>query len=178
MDMSPAETDAHPASFGVLRTDSAAETYELGVRLGRLLRPGDILALQGNLGAGKTALAQGVARGLGVEGYVRSPTFTLVNEYDLPSGVRLFHIDGYRLGETMAEAMLEADTFGLDQVLDDPDAIVIIEWAERLAALLPADRLEVTFDYVDHAHNVRILTCHARGPRSIALLKQLLQKAA
>lgn len=161
-----------------IRTGSVAETYEVGVRLGRLLRPGDILALQGDLGAGKTTLAQGVARGLGVEGYVRSPTFTLVNEYDLPSGAHLFHIDGYRLGETMDEAMLEASTFGLEQVLDDPDAIVIIEWAERLADLLPIDRLEVAIDYVDHDHNARTLTCRARGPRGAVLINQLRQGAA
>ena len=175
--MPATEMAAYENALCTIRTDSAAETYELGVRLGRLLHPGDVLALQGDLGAGKTTMAQGVARGLGVEGYVRSPTFTLVNEYDLSSGARLFHIDGYRLGETMDEAMLEADTFGLDQVLDDPDAIVIIEWAERLAALLPADRLEVALNYVDHAHNARILTCRARGPRSAVLVKQLLQEA-
>ncbi len=177
METTSVETARHEDAVCTIHTDSAAETYELGVRLGCLLHPGDMLALQGDLGAGKTTLAQGVARGLGVETYVRSPTFTLVNEYDLPSGARLFHIDGYRLGETMAEAMLEADTFGLDQVLDDPRAIVIIEWAERLADLLPTDRLEVTLDYADHAHNVRILTCRARGPRSAALIEHLLQGA-
>jgi tRNA threonylcarbamoyladenosine biosynthesis protein TsaE len=162
----------------IIRTDSAVETYELGVRLGRLLHAGDMLALQGDLGAGKTTLTQGVARGLGVETYVRSPTFTLVNEYDLPSGARLFHIDGYRLGETMAEAMLEAGSFGLDEVLDDPDAIVIIEWAERLADLLPSDRLEVALDHVDHAHNARTLICRGRGPRSVALVEQILRENA
>lgn len=173
MERTLAETTGHEDSVCTIRTDSALETYEVGVRLGELLRPGHILALQGDLGAGKTTLAQGVARGVGVQGRVRSPTFTLINEYDLPSGARLLHIDGYRLSEIMAEATLEAEAFGLDQMLDEPDVIAIIEWAERLTDLLPADRLEIFLGYVDHAHNARVFTCRARGPRSAALLERI-----
>jgi len=154
-----------------LSTQSSDETRELGVRLGRLLRGGDVVALEGELGAGKTTLTQGIASGLGVDAYVRSPTFTLVNEYDLPGGAMLFHVDGYRLGETISEAMLEADTFGMDQMMDDSDSIVVIEWADRLAGLLPPDHLAVQLAYASHQPDGRTLTLYAYGPRGTEILR-------
>lgn len=154
-------------------TQSADETRELGVRLGRLLRGGDVVALEGELGAGKTTLTQGIASGLGVDAYVRSPTFTLVNEYDLPGGAVLFHIDGYRLGETMSEAMLEADTFGMEQMMEDRDSIAIVEWADRLAGLLPPDHLKVQLTYVDQQPDGRMLTLCAHGPRGEEILQDI-----
>jgi tRNA threonylcarbamoyladenosine biosynthesis protein TsaE len=113
-----------------------------------------------------------VGSGLGVRGYMRSPTFTLVNEYDLDDDAKLLHLDGYRLGETLAEAMLEAETFGLEHLFDDEDAIIVIEWAERVATVLPEDRLEVSIAYLDHPHERRF-TLRAHGPRSRAILQQL-----
>ena len=107
---------------------SPAETEALGEQLGRGARHGLVVSLSGELGAGKTQLVRGVARGLGVTGRVHSPTFTLINEY---SGGRLtlFHLDLYRL-ET-ADQILGA---GVEEFLS-PDGVAIIEWAERLTLL-------------------------------------------
>ncbi len=155
-----------------ITTHSADETRALGETIGRLLRGGDVLGLIGNLGAGKTTFTQGIGGGLGIKGYMRSPTFTLVNEYELANGEILFHLDGYRLGETLDEAMLEAESFGMEHLFDDERAVIIIEWADRVASVLPADRLHVTIEYVDEIEE-RLFLLNAGGPRSHALLKQL-----
>lgn len=125
------------------RTHSVEETRRLGARLATSILPGQIVALRGELGAGKTAFVQGMAQGLGCAGQVTSPTFILVNEYPLPGRRRLVHIDAYRLGVGGAEALIEAATFGLDDILAAEDAFVAIEWSERVAAALPADYLLV-----------------------------------
>jgi tRNA threonylcarbamoyladenosine biosynthesis protein TsaE len=104
---------------------SPAETESLGEAWGRAAQRGWVLALSGELGAGKTRLVKGVARGLGIATRVHSPTFTLVNEYD-GGRLRLFHLDLYRL-ETH-EQILSA---GLEEFLP-PDGVAVIEWAERL----------------------------------------------
>jgi tRNA threonylcarbamoyladenosine biosynthesis protein TsaE len=125
-----------------LETHSAAETQELGARLARLLQPGDVIALQGELGTGKTCLTQGIGRGLGVAEPVVSPTFTLIREYRR-RGVRLplYHIDFYRLDEPA-----EAAALGLDDYLYG-DGVCVIEWAERAREVLPAERLWVQLEY-------------------------------
>jgi tRNA threonylcarbamoyladenosine biosynthesis protein TsaE len=154
-------------------TASPEETRALGKRLGATLTRGDLVALIGNLGAGKTTLTQGIGAGLGIGGHLRSPTFTLVNEYRLAEGVTVLHLDGYRLGETMAEAMLEADTFGMDELLEDERTIVIIEWADLVEAMLPADRLEIRIVAPDEEAANRNFTISATGPRSREILEQL-----
>lgn len=120
----------------VLQTASPAETRALGERLGRRLRVGDVLLLNGDLGAGKTTLAQGIAAGLGVTDFVQSPTFTLVAEYEARTGdgapARLYHLDLYRLRD---EADLES--FGYEQYLAPEDGVSVIEWPERAGAWLP-----------------------------------------
>jgi tRNA threonylcarbamoyladenosine biosynthesis protein TsaE len=118
----------------LLLPDEAA-TERLGERLGRLARPGDVLALSGELGSGKTTLVRGLARGLDVppEVPVVSPSFTLINEY--PGRLPLYHLDLYRV-----EAG-EQEWLGLEEYLYGP-AVVAVEWAERLAEP-PAERLEI-----------------------------------
>lgn len=161
---------------------SAAATHDLGRRIGAAAQPGQIIALRGELGAGKTTLTQGLAAGLGITARVTSPTFTLVNEY--AAGVRrlrLIHIDIYRLGDSPAAAQREAATFGLEEILTTaawPDAdalgsVVAIEWAERIAALLPADYLEVALAALPDAPDSRGYTLTAHGPQSAALLAAL-----
>ncbi|MEI8233687.1 MAG: tRNA (adenosine(37)-N6)-threonylcarbamoyltransferase complex ATPase subunit type 1 TsaE [Verrucomicrobiota bacterium] len=109
---------------------SPQETFLLGQRLAAELRPGSVLALAGDLGAGKTQFTKGLACGLGVEGDVTSPTFTLIHEY--PGGrLPLFHIDLYRLEE--ADDVLG---IGLDDYLDG-GGVTVIEWADKFAALMP-----------------------------------------
>ena len=107
------------------------ETFALGVQCAASLRRGDVLALAGDLGAGKTHFTKGLAAGLGVESDVTSPTFTLIHEY--PGGrLPLFHIDLYRLEEED-----EVLGIGLDEYLDG-DGVTVIEWADKFAALMPA----------------------------------------
>jgi tRNA threonylcarbamoyladenosine biosynthesis protein TsaE len=116
-------------------TRSVEETRSLGEQLGRdVLQAGDVVVLSGELGTGKTALAQGVGRGLGVDGPVVSPTFTLVREYE--GRVRLCHVDVYRL-----ERMQEIHELGIEEQLEEN--VTLIEWGEAVVAALPADRLEV-----------------------------------
>jgi len=127
----------------VLETTDVAQTQKVGARLAPLLRPGDVLALIGDLGAGKTAFTQGVARGLGIAAAVTSPTFVLMNRYRGPGGQILQHVDCYRLND----APLEMWDAGLADLFNGDD-IVVIEWADRIAGLLPDEYLEITFTYV------------------------------
>lgn len=160
------------STFTLISTSPAA-THELGTRLGSVLQPGLVIALHGELGAGKTLLTQGVAAGLGVSERVTSPTFTLVNRYATAHGFDLVHIDCYRLGESADEALAEAATIGLDEILADENAAIVIEWAERVAAFLPTDHLDVTIVQPDGDTQCRQLSLQATGPASAAVLASL-----
>ncbi|MFH1474723.1 MAG: tRNA (adenosine(37)-N6)-threonylcarbamoyltransferase complex ATPase subunit type 1 TsaE [Chloroflexota bacterium] len=140
-----------------------AATRALGARLGAAARAGDVIALGGPLGAGKTELARGIARGLGVAGRVASPTFILVAEH--AGRVPLFHVDCYRLAG--AEDALAAG------ILDDraAEGVTVIEWAERLGAALPPGRLEVAIDGAGDAP--RALVLQATDARHARLLEAL-----
>ena len=162
----------HLTSF-LLITHSVDETRQFGARLGELLTSGTLIALSGDLGAGKTTLTQGIARGLGVDARVTSPTFTLVNEYETGNSQRLIHMDSYRLGDSQAVAVSEAETFGIEDVLDDEDAVIVIEWAERLASVLPADYLKIFLAHDSTDVDARRIQIEATGPRSRAILGQL-----
>ncbi len=121
-------------------TTSAEETTALGERLGKMLSPGDVLALFGDLGAGKTTLTRGIALGLGLAADIHSPTFTLIHEH--PGAVPLYHVDLYRLSSEE-----EIETLGLDEYIYS-DGVTIIEWADRMESLLPNDRLDITLRMV------------------------------
>ena len=118
------------------------------MRLGRLAQPGDLILLHGDLGAGKTTLAQGIAQGLGVADYVQSPTFTLVAEYEgrTPDGrpILLYHLDLYRLAGDD-----DLDSFGFADYLAPTDAITVVEWPERAAHRLPAAYLFVRLEHLE-----------------------------
>ena len=118
------------------RTESPEETQLLAEQLGRLLQPGDVVALVGELGSGKTLFSQGLARGLGVPKnfYITSPTFVIINEY--PGRVPFYHLDLYRVSKA------EFSELGLEEILFAQGAVAI-EWAERLGEDLPVERLEV-----------------------------------
>lgn len=121
--------------------ESEKATEQLGRKLASLLSPGDIIALYGELGAGKTCLVHGLAKGLGIEeGFVASPSFSLINEY--PGPMPLFHVDCYRLH--MEEEIQE---LGLEEYFDGP-GITVIEWAERIRDL-PEDRLDISLIILD-----------------------------
>lgn len=127
-----------------LTSPSAGETRRIGMAIGRTLRRGDVVLLNGDLGAGKTTLTQGIASGLRVAEPVQSPTFTLVAEHNgrdaNGEAIRLYHIDLYRLRD---EADLES--FGFDQYLQPADGISVIEWPERAVTWLPDRYLLVDF---------------------------------
>jgi tRNA threonylcarbamoyladenosine biosynthesis protein TsaE len=147
-----------------VRAESADAMQALGERLGRALRAGDVVALVGPLGAGKTTFVQGLARGAGVpaERHVSSPTFALVNEH--PGRVALVHADLYRIVDP-AE-LLE---LGLDDAFDR--AAVAIEWLDRFPDAAPADRLELTIAI--EPDGARRVTLEGTGPRGDALVRAL-----
>ncbi len=154
----------------MITTHSAQATFALGQQLGQRVQPGQVIALSGDLGAGKTLFTQGLATGLGVTQRVTSPTFTLVNEYATARAATLIHIDTYRLGTTNAAAEREAATLGLAEILERGDAIVVIEWAERVASLLPADHLHITLQQDPTHAEVRQITMTATGPQSAKII--------
>lgn len=119
-----------------LRAPAPEDTKAIGRELAGLLRAGDAVALTGELGAGKTTFVQGVAAGLGSEGPVVSPTFTLVREYR--ARLRLVHVDVYRL-----ERVQDVIDLGLDDELGEGDAVLFIEWGDAVEGLLPEDHLVV-----------------------------------
>lgn len=129
--------EADQAARVVVETRTAEETRELGRRLARLLRPGDVVLLSGDLGAGKTTLAQGIGAGLGVRGEVTSPTFVIARVHPSPgTGPWLVHVDAYRL-----HGGAELDDLDLDETLEV--AVTIVEWGDGLVEGLAPDRLRV-----------------------------------
>lgn len=118
-------------------TDTAAATEALGRALAQRLRPGDVVALSGDLGAGKTHLVRGIVDGLGGDADdVSSPTFTLVQSYPVAHGRQVHHLDAYRLGGPE-----DFRAIGGDDYLDPVEAFTVIEWPERVATLLPPEAL-------------------------------------
>ena len=133
-------------------TKSAGETRQVGNLIGRTLEQGDVVLLNGDLGAGKTTLTKGIADALGVAEEVQSPTFTVVAEYPAPLLGRdgwLVHADLYRLAGAG-----DLDSIGLDEILDREDAVVVIEWPERAGAALRDARLAIQ---IDHAGDQRVI---------------------
>jgi tRNA threonylcarbamoyladenosine biosynthesis protein TsaE len=151
-----------------IETTGVAATRALGRRLGTILRGGETLALSGDLGAGKTAFTQGVAAGLGIMAAVTSPTFVLINRYTAPDGRVLQHADCYRLSHASAEMW----GIGLADLMTGDD-IVVVEWADRIPDLLPAEHLAVAFEYVDEERRRLCFTAH--GAAYVALLQGLRQ---
>jgi len=146
-------------------THSIPETLALGEKLGRLLKGGELICLEGELGTGKTCLVQGIAMGMGIaSGTVSSPTFTLHHEYQ--GRISLHHLDLYRI-----ERPEEMEKLGLLDLLDDYQGVVIIEWAEKVRGFLPDDRLSIHIRWEDE--NSRRFEMDAVGPHYCNLLKQI-----
>ena len=143
---------------------SVEETQQLGERLGALLHAGDVVGLVGELGSGKTTFVQGLANGMGLDpAVVKSPTFVLMREYR--GRVPLIHMDGYRLDHPDQATWLDVDW------LFSPKRVTVIEWADRLSAVLPSDYLELRFAHKTTNHRSIHLTAH--GDRARAVLNAL-----
>lgn len=150
-----------PERENSLSTHSVEETLDLGARLGRAAVPGEVIALFGGLGAGKTVLAKGIMRGLGGNpDAVTSPTFTLMVRHE--ARLPLYHIDAYRLSG--ARELME---IGVEEAFGS-DGLAVIEWAERAMSILPKDRLDIYITVLDE--KARLLRLDATGPRARAML--------
>lgn len=151
------EHGTHSESLDFI-SHSAAQTHRLGKRLGELLQAGDVLLLEGNLGAGKTVFAQGVAEGLGITDPVTSPTFTLIHEYE--GRLALYHVDLYRLA-----GGADAAAIGLEDYLWG-EGVTLVEWPDRADALLPPEYLSVSLRPVaPQTDTKRAIRLVATGPR-------------
>ena len=136
------------------------ETQRFAEQLAQHLQPADLLALEGDLGAGKTTFTQGLARGLGVQSVVNSPTFTIIKEYQ--GRLPLYHMDVYRVGEDVESLGLDDYFFG--------DGVCVVEWASLIEEVLPADRLTVILRTAGEQQ--RIIQLLPQGARYLKLCEE------
>ena len=148
-----------------IASENAGQTFAIGFAVGEKAGAGDIFALSGELGAGKTCFTGGLARGVGVGDHytITSPTFTLVNEY--PGRCPLYHLDVYRLN-----SVRDLDDLGYDEYLSGK-GVIVIEWAEKIAKALPPDSVLIHFIYVDE--NKRIIRISGPQKRIRDLVKDI-----
>jgi len=146
-----------------LNSHSPEQTQLLGSYLGELAQRGDVFLLVGDLGTGKTCLAQGIARGMGIKEYAFSPSFVIIREYY--GRFPLYHVDLYRLDhiEEIADLGLEEYLYG--------DGICLVEWAEKGQQVLPQNNLLITLDYVSASETQRVICFKPRGKRYLELIK-------
>ena len=147
-----------------LTLNNSNETIALGERMAADLRPGDVVVLNGDLGAGKTTFTKGIAKGLGIKEIIKSPTFTIIHEYQ-DGRIPLYHMDAYRLENG------EAEDLGLDEYFDG-DGVSVVEWAQFAEDELPDEFLAITFKRTDD-ESKRILTFDPRGQHFQQMVDQL-----
>ncbi|MFA1819571.1 tRNA (adenosine(37)-N6)-threonylcarbamoyltransferase complex ATPase subunit type 1 TsaE [Virgibacillus oceani] len=130
-----------------LVTHSEDETKQAAARMAVFLKPGDVVTLEGDLGAGKTAFAKGMARGLGVKETISSPTFTIIKEYE--GEIPFYHMDAYRLEYS-------EEDIGFEEYFDG-DGVTVVEWASFIDTFLPESRLNIKITYIDdHTRKLNI----------------------
>lgn len=133
----------------MIATKNRNETILLGERIGKSLKAGDIVALTGELGAGKTTLIQGIAKGLGIRDWVTSPTFTIINEFK--GAVNLYHVDLYRI-----DRMEDAIDVEIEEYFTK-GGVTVIEWAEKIKPLLPDNTIEINMEIIsDNKREIKI----------------------
>lgn len=132
----------------MISLNNLKETEKFGLFLGENLKAGDVVCLNGDLGAGKTTLTKSIAKGLGIDDYVTSPTFTIVNEYY--GKIDLYHIDTYRLDD-----MVDVDYLGFDEYFYS-DGVTIVEWAEKIRDALPEEYMEINIKSHDDKRDLDI----------------------
>lgn len=124
-------------------TTSFEETQQVGESFAQNLKGGEVIALYGDLGSGKTTFVQGLAKGLGIEKHIISPTFIIMRTYAFGSKM-LYHVDLYRI-----ESENDVEGLGLRELMNDPANIVLIEWPEKIENLLPENRIDIVFTYLE-----------------------------
>jgi tRNA threonylcarbamoyl adenosine modification protein YjeE len=170
----PARSSHHTLS---LRSESEAQTMAIARTIAGELRGGQVIALEGPLGSGKTCFVRGLAAGLGLDSKsVSSPTFVICQEYDRPRSadrrdsqamlIPLVHIDAYRLSGPE-----DLETIGWSEMLEARDTVIAVEWPSRIAAALPTDRIEVTFEHT--GEHSRLLTISGLAGGAMERLKSL-----
>nr|WP_244987011.1 tRNA (adenosine(37)-N6)-threonylcarbamoyltransferase complex ATPase subunit type 1 TsaE [Oceanobacillus caeni] len=142
-------------------SNSAEETKLIGERLASLLEAGDVLTLEGDLGAGKTTFTKGIAKGLGVKRTVNSPTFTIVKEYE--GRLPLYHMDVYRLEDS-------DEDIGFDEYFNG-NGVSVVEWAQFIEKYLPTDRLDIRIKYNGDS---RILEFLSNGSHFESIINELM----
>lgn len=152
--------------MSLIKTTTPEETARVGKMLGKLLRAGDVVCLNGDLGAGKTRFAQGLAAGLEVNGPVTSPTFTIINEYQ--GRLPFYHMDFYRLEDAMELEDLGCDEYFYGQ------GVTVIEWPGRVAAFLPAVRLDIYISGSPEGEEVREISFVPCGEGMTGLVEELM----
>lgn len=150
-----------------IRVDSADQTMAIGQKLAQYLAPKDLILLDGDLGAGKTTFTKGLAKGLGITRPIKSPTFTIIREYQ-DGRIPLYHMDVYRLEEG------GADDLGLEEYFNG-DGVNVVEWSKFVADELPDQYLRIIFRRDDsEGDNVRTLTFEAKGDRFEKMIEEVL----
>lgn len=146
----------------MIKTNSEEETLLLAQNLAKLLKPGDVITLNGDLGSGKTTFTKGLAVGLGIEQMIKSPTFTIIKEYD--GELPLYHMDAYRLEHSEEDIGFAEYFYG--------DGISVVEWSQFIEDFLPEERLNIEIEYV--SDNVRRLKFQPIGKHYRNMTNQLL----
>ncbi|MGT2866147.1 tRNA (adenosine(37)-N6)-threonylcarbamoyltransferase complex ATPase subunit type 1 TsaE [Streptococcus fryi] len=144
----------------MFETRNEDELIMLGTLIGQKVRSGQVIVLTGDLGAGKTTLTKGIGKGLGVQQMIKSPTYTIVREYE--GNLPLYHLDVYRLGD-------DPDSIDLDDFIY-AEGVTVIEWGQLLGDALPNDYLEITLTKTDDG---RSLSFRATGKESKALVEEV-----
>jgi len=140
-----------------LIVNNVEQTTEIGIQIGKLANPGDIICLTGDLGAGKTHLSKGIAEGLGITDHITSPTFTIVNEYE--GRLKLYHFDVYRVNDPD-----EISAIGFDEYIFS-DGVSIIEWANYIEELIPEDHISINISKLSEDVNSRKIVIEGYGNR-------------
>lgn len=149
----------------IIEVTGEVEMKDFGAKLGALLVGGEIIELVGDVGAGKTTLTKGIAKGLGVDEDVQSPSFTISRVYDCRDGLTLAHYDFYRLQDAGVMAN------ELHETVHTPTAVTIIEWADIVSGVLPAERLSIHISPL--TEEARKVELKAEGKKAVALLEKL-----
>lgn len=145
-----------------IKSNSDKESKEIAERLALLLKPGDVVTLEGQLGTGKTTFTKGIAQGLGVKEMITSPTFTIVKEYN--GRVPLYHMDAYRLEHS-------EEDIGFHEYFDGA-GLSVVEWAEFIEDFLPSERLNIKISYIDE--HARLIQFQPSGKHYAKTIKELM----